>query len=47
MTFLMDSVTDIITLPKKGQPTALPELKNYQPHQSFKQSHAESHLEQA
>ena len=35
----------IITLPKKGQLAALPELQNYQPHQSFEQSHAESHLE--
>ena len=35
----------IITLPKKGQLAALPELQNYQPHQSFKQSHAESYLE--
>ena len=32
----------IITLPKLA---ALPELQNYQLHQSFKQSHAESHLE--
>ena len=29
----------------KGQLAALPELQNYQPHQSFKQSHAESYLE--
>ena len=29
----------------KGQLAALPELQNYQPHQSFQQSHAESHLE--
>ena len=36
----------IITLPK-GQPTALPELKNHKRHQSYKQRHAESHLEQA
>ena len=35
----------IITFPKKGQPAALPELQNYQPHQSFNQSHVESHLE--
>ena len=35
----------IITLPKKGQLAALPELQNYQLHQSFEQSHAESHLE--
>ena len=35
----------IITLPKRGNFAALPELQNYQPHQSFKQSHAESHLE--
>ena len=35
----------IITLPKKGQLAALPELQNYQPHQSFEQSHAESYLE--
>ena len=34
----------IITLPIK-QLAALPELQNYQPHQSFEQSHAESHLE--
>ena len=31
--------------PWKGQLAALPELQNYQPHQSFEQSHAESHLE--
>ena len=35
----------IITLPKKGQLAALPELQTGQPHQSFKQSHAESYLE--
>ena len=35
----------VITLPKKGQLAALPELQNYQPHQSFEQSYAESHLE--
>ena len=35
----------IITLLLKGQLTALPELQNYQPHQSFEQSRAESHLE--
>ena len=35
----------IITLPKKGQFAALPELQNYQPRQSFEHSHAESHLE--
>ena len=29
----------------KGQLAALPEQQNYQPHQSFEQSHAESHLE--
>ena len=29
----------------KGQLATLPELQNYQPHQSFEQSHAESHLE--
>ena len=29
----------IITLARKGN------LQNYQPHQSFEQSHAESHLE--
>ena len=29
----------ITTLPKKGQLAALPELQNYQPHQSFEQSH--------
>ena len=32
----------IITLPKKGN---LQLCQNYQPHQSFEQSHAESHLE--
>ena len=37
----------IITLPKNRQPADLPELQNHQPHQSFKQSHAQSHLEQA
>ena len=35
----------IITLPKKGQLAALPELQKYQPHQSFKQTHAESYIE--
>ena len=35
----------IITFPKKGNLPALSELQNYQPHQSFEQSHAESHLE--
>ena len=35
----------IITLPKKGRLAALPELHKYQPHQSFEQSNAESHLE--
>ena len=35
----------IITHPKKRQLAALPELQNYLPHQSFEQSHAESHLE--
>ena len=34
----------IITLPKKGNWQLL-QLQNYQPHQSFEQSHAESHLE--
>ena len=42
----MDSVADYYTL-QKGQLAALPELQNYQPHQSFKQSDAESYLEQA
>ena len=40
----MNSVTDYYT-PYKEQLAALPELQNYQPHQSFEQSHAESHLE--
>ena len=36
----------IITLPGGGgQLAALPELQNYQPHQSFEQSRAENHLE--
>ena len=35
----------IITHPKKGNLQRLPELQNYQPRQSFGQSHAESHLE--
>ena len=29
----------------EGQLAALPELQNYQPYQSFEQSHAESHFE--
>ena len=33
--------------PLKRQPTALLELHKYQPHQSFKRSHTESHLGQA
>ena len=44
MTYPMDSVADYYT-PKKGQLAALPELQNYQSHQSFKQNHAESYLE--
>ena len=44
MAYPMDSVADYYTS-LKGQLAALPELKNYQPHQSFKQSHAESYLE--
>ena len=40
----MDSVTNYYS-PPKGQPTSLPELQNYQPHQSFEQSQAESDLE--
>ena len=44
MAYPMDSVPDYYT-PLKGQLAALPELQNYQPHQSFEQSHAESHLE--
>ena len=43
MAYHMDSVSDYFT-PQKGQPAALPELQTYQPHQSFEQSHAESHL---
>ena len=35
----------IITLPIRGQSTALPELQNHQPYQPFKQNYAESHLE--
>ena len=35
----------IITLPKNEYFAPLPELQNYQSHQSFEQSHAESHLE--
>ena len=33
-------------LSTQGQPAALPELPNDQPHQSPKQSHAEDHTEQ-
>ena len=44
MAYPMDSVADYYTA-YKGQLAALPELQNYQPHQSFKQSHAESYLE--
>ena len=39
----MDSVADYY-IPKKVQPTALPKLQNYQPHQSFEQGYVESHL---
>ena len=46
MAYPMDSVADYYTPKEKGQPTALSELQNYQPHQSFEQSHAENHLEQ-
>ena len=35
MAYPVNSVTDYYS-PKKGQPTDLPELQNYQPHQSFK-----------
>ena len=44
MAYPMDSVADY-KIPVKGQLAALPELQNYQPLQSFEQSHAESHLE--
>ena len=44
MAYPKDSVADYYTL-YKGQLAALLELQNYQPHQSFEQSHAESHLE--
>ena len=46
MAYPMDSVADYYT-PLKGQLAAPPELQNYQPHQSFKQSHAQSYLEWA
>ena len=36
----------VITLPKKRQPAAVPELPNNQPHQSPKQSDAENLIEQ-
>ena len=42
MTYPMDAVADYYTS-QKGHPTALLELQNYQPHQSFEQRHAESH----
>ena len=44
MAYPSDSVADYYT-PLKGQLAALPELQNYQSHQSFKQSQAESYLE--
>ena len=44
LTYPLDSVADYYT-PLKGQLAALPEPQNYQPHQSFEQSHAESDLE--
>ena len=44
MAYPMDSVADYYT-PLKGQLAALPELQSYQPHHSFKQSHADSYLE--
>ena len=34
-----------ITLPKKGNLQLCQNSQNYQPHQSFEQSHVESHLE--
>ena len=34
----------LIIIPLKRAFTTSPELQNYQPHQSFEQSHAESHL---
>ena len=40
----MDPVADYYTA-SKGHILALPELQNYQPHQSFKKSHVGSHLE--
>ena len=43
MAYPIDSVADYYTS-QKGQLAALPELQNYQPHQAFEQSHAESHL---
>ena len=46
MAYPMDSVADYHT-PLKGQLAALPELQSDQPHQSFEQSQAESHLEYA
>ena len=42
MAYPMDSVADYHT-PQKGQLTILPKLQNFQTHQSFEQSHAESH----
>ena len=44
MAYPMVSVADYY-IPSKGQLAALPELQMYQPHQSFEQSHGESHLE--
>ena len=35
----------VITLPKKGNLAAVPELPNSKPHHSRKQSHAEDHTE--
>ena len=40
MAYPLDSLTDNYT-PLEGQPIALPILQNYQPRQSFEQSHAE------
>ena len=40
----MDSVAHYYPF-KKGQLAALPELQNYQPHQSFEKSHVESQIE--
>ena len=46
MAYPMDLAADYYT-PEKRQPIVLLELQNYQPHQSFEQSNAESHLDQA